>query len=227
MPVRPGEQIGLGQPTPSCIEVCTAAGAILNDEGRLLFPRAMVEDTIAKACRNLVLHGQDPKHDMEIGGKRVKTGRLAEARCPHDHEHLLATWHKGGKAEVDQAVAAAAKAWPDWSRMDWQDRAHFLAVAAKAMRQVLLDQVKYDHAAKRARKDVTLVTHHLEQVAPADFCDLDDALRRLSEIDEGLAQIVELKFFSGMSNPEIAAYTRTSESTVKRQWRAARAWLLD
>ncbi|MEZ5552897.1 MAG: ECF-type sigma factor [Pseudomonadales bacterium] len=110
---------------------------------------------------------------------------------------------------------------------DWQDRAHFLAVAAKAMRQVLLDQVKYDHAAKRARKDVTLVTHHLEQVAPADFCDLDDALRRLSEIDEGLAQIVELKFFSGMSNPEIAAYTRTSESTVKRQWRAARAWLLD
>lgn len=110
---------------------------------------------------------------------------------------------------------------------DWQDRAHFLAVAAKAMRQVLLDQIKYDHAAKRARKDVTLATHHLEQLAPANFCDLDDALHRLTAIDEGLAQIVELKFFSGMSNPEIAAYTRTSESTVKRQWRAARAWLLD
>ena len=71
------EQIGLGQPTPSCIEVCTAAGAILNDEGRLLFPRAMVEDTIAKACRNLVLHGQDPKHDMEIGGKHYHVRLLA------------------------------------------------------------------------------------------------------------------------------------------------------
>ncbi|MEZ5063165.1 MAG: L-glutamate gamma-semialdehyde dehydrogenase [bacterium] len=67
---------------------------------------------------------------LEIGGKRVKTGRLGEARCPHDHEHLLATWHKGGKAEVDQAVAAAAKAWPDWSRMDWQDRAAIFLKAA-------------------------------------------------------------------------------------------------
>ena len=73
------EQIGLGQPTPSCIEYCTAAGAILNEEGRLLFPRAMVEDTIAKACRNLVLCGQDPKHDMEIGGKRVYYGTAGAA----------------------------------------------------------------------------------------------------------------------------------------------------
>jgi trimethylamine--corrinoid protein Co-methyltransferase len=73
------EEIGLGQPIPSCVEVCTKAGAILGDDGRLKFPRALVEDTIAMACRDLVLFGRDPKHDMEIGGKRVYYGTAGAA----------------------------------------------------------------------------------------------------------------------------------------------------
>jgi trimethylamine---corrinoid protein Co-methyltransferase len=73
------EEIGLGQPIPSCVEVCTKAGAILGDDGRLKFPRALVEDTIAMACRDLVLFGRDPRHDMEIGGKRVYYGTAGAA----------------------------------------------------------------------------------------------------------------------------------------------------
>jgi trimethylamine---corrinoid protein Co-methyltransferase len=73
------EQIGMADAIPSCIEVCTAAGAILNDQGRLIFPRALVEDTLAKAARRFPLHGQDPQHDMEPWGKRVYFGTAGAA----------------------------------------------------------------------------------------------------------------------------------------------------
>ena len=73
------EQIGLADAIPSCIEVCTAAGAVMNDKGRLLFPRALVEDTLAKAARRFPLHGQDPQHDLEPWGKRVYFGTAGAA----------------------------------------------------------------------------------------------------------------------------------------------------
>ncbi|MBZ0268768.1 L-glutamate gamma-semialdehyde dehydrogenase [bacterium] len=94
---------------------------------------------------------------LVIGGKRVKTGKLAECRCPHDHEHLLGRYHKAGKKEVEMAVDAAAKAWPEWSRMEWQDRAAIFLRAADLLagphRQILnaatmLGQSKTAHQAE-------------------------------------------------------------------------------
>ena len=73
------EQIGFADAIPSCIEMVTAAGGTLTDEGRLLMPRALVEDTLAKAARNFVLHGQDPKHDLEPWGKKVHFGTAGAA----------------------------------------------------------------------------------------------------------------------------------------------------
>ena len=73
------EQVGLADAIPSCIEVCTAAGAILTDAGRLLFPKALVEDTLAKAARRFPLHGQDPQLDLEPWGKRVYFGTAGAA----------------------------------------------------------------------------------------------------------------------------------------------------
>src|SRR5499427_5432212 len=73
------EQVGLADAIPSCIEVCTAAGAILNEQGRLIFPRALVEDTLARAARRFPLHGQDPQHDLEPWGKRVYFGTAGAA----------------------------------------------------------------------------------------------------------------------------------------------------
>jgi len=72
------ENIGLSQAIPSCIEICTAAGARYADE-RLFFPRSLIEDTVANAARNIVLHGQDPKHDMELAGNRVYFGTAGAA----------------------------------------------------------------------------------------------------------------------------------------------------
>ena len=73
------ETIGLGNPIPSCIEVTTAAGAFVNPEGRLCFPRALVEDTIAGAWRNGILCGRDPRHDLQPGGQRVYFGTAGAA----------------------------------------------------------------------------------------------------------------------------------------------------
>lgn len=73
------ETIGLGNAIPSCIEVTTAAGAFVNAAGRLCFPRELVEDTIAGAARNITLHGRDPRHDMQPGGKRVYFGTAGAA----------------------------------------------------------------------------------------------------------------------------------------------------
>ncbi len=73
------ETIGLSDAIPSCIELVTAAGGRLTDEGRLLFPRALVEDTIAKAARRLTVHAQDHKHDMEVWGTKVHFGTAGAA----------------------------------------------------------------------------------------------------------------------------------------------------
>ena len=73
------EQIGFANPIPGCVEVLTAAGARLSDEGRLVIPRALVEDTLAKAARNIVLHAADPALDMELSGTRVHFGTAGAA----------------------------------------------------------------------------------------------------------------------------------------------------
>ena len=73
------EKIGLSQAIPSCIELVTKAGGKYTDEGRLTFPRALVEDTIADACRDYVLCGQDPKHDMELTGSKIYFGTAGAA----------------------------------------------------------------------------------------------------------------------------------------------------
>jgi trimethylamine--corrinoid protein Co-methyltransferase len=73
------EQIGFADPIPSCVELLTAAGCHLSAEGRLLFPRALVEDTIAKAARRFALHGQEPRHDMEPWGTSVYFGTAGAA----------------------------------------------------------------------------------------------------------------------------------------------------
>ncbi|MFQ6023023.1 MAG: trimethylamine methyltransferase family protein [Acidiferrobacterales bacterium] len=73
------EKIGLSEGIPSCVELITKAGGRLSDEGRLLFPRALVEDTVANAARNFVLHGQDPSHDMELKDTKLYFGTAGAA----------------------------------------------------------------------------------------------------------------------------------------------------
>lgn len=114
-------------------------------------------------------------------------------------------------------------------RMSPNDRTHFLALAATAMRQVLID-----HARKRARakrgKDYQFVTLSAEVVGKEDalaldILDLDQALTGLAALDERKARVVELSYFGGLTDAEIATTLDLSDSTVKRDLRSARAWL--
>ena len=110
----------------------------------------------------------------------------------------------------------------------WTSRAHFFAVAAKAMRQILANHARDRRAAKRSGEwnRVTLS----DAVTPTadrefDLVSLDEALAQLSELDERQARVVELRFFAEMNMKEIAHVMEVSVSTVEREWRMARAWL--
>lgn len=112
-------------------------------------------------------------------------------------------------------------------RMDIAGRTHFLSLSARVMRQVLIDEVRRFRAQKRQAPQV--LTQWNSEPSPANFDieDFNEALTRLESIDPERARIVEQRFFAGLTVEEIAAVTGVSESTVKRQWRVARAWLLD
>jgi RNA polymerase sigma factor (TIGR02999 family) len=108
-----------------------------------------------------------------------------------------------------------------------ENRAHFLGVASRLMRQILVDYARSRAAAKRGANcrvelDVSLV---LPQVRSADLVALDDALSGLTKLDEQQGRIVELRFFGGLATEEIADVLGISPSTVKRDWNVAKAWL--
>jgi RNA polymerase sigma-70 factor, ECF subfamily len=113
--------------------------------------------------------------------------------------------------------------------LDWRDRGHFFAVAARAMRQVLIGAARHRLAKKRIDGEFPLTLGEadlaVDTARPERLIALDDALERLAALDARQAQIVEYRFFAGLSVEETAAALGLSEPTVKRDWRAARAWI--
>ncbi len=110
-------------------------------------------------------------------------------------------------------------------RIAWNDCIHFLAVAATVMRQVLLDEVRKARALKRHAPTLQTLWPDSDRAA-LDIEALDEALTALHGVSPERAALVEMRFFGGLTAAEIALVQGTSERTVKRQWRAARAWLL-
>jgi RNA polymerase sigma-70 factor (ECF subfamily) len=115
-------------------------------------------------------------------------------------------------------------------KVEWASRAHFFAVSARLMRQILIDFARAQETAKRGKRTPHLDLSGIHEVAgetanPGDLIDLDSALAELSKLDERQAQVVELRYFGGLENGEIAAVLGISEPTVGRDWRVARAWL--
>ena len=115
----------------------------------------------------------------------------------------------------------------DQRPFDTENRAHFLAVASRLMRQILVDHARSHGAAKRgANRRVELDTSLVPpQVRSADVVALDDALNGLAKLDEQQGRIVEMRFFGGLATEEIAEVLDISPSTVKRDWNVAKAWL--
>jgi RNA polymerase sigma factor (TIGR02999 family) len=116
----------------------------------------------------------------------------------------------------------------DQSRVTWQNRAHFLGVAAQAMRRILINYAEQRRAQKRGG-DLVATTFD-EDLVPHDaradeLVDLDEALTRLQAVSPRQAAMVEYRFFGGLTHEEIAEVLRVSVPTVQRDWRLARAWL--
>jgi RNA polymerase sigma-70 factor (ECF subfamily) len=115
----------------------------------------------------------------------------------------------------------------DYERMQWQDRAHFFAVSAQVMRRILVEHARR-HNLKRGG-DVMHIS--LDEAAvvggdrPADLVALDDAMNALARLDARKAQVVEMRFFGGLSVGETAEVLKVSTVTVKRDWSTAKLWL--
>lgn len=175
---------------------------------------------------------------------------------PPDPTQLLTDWRSGDRAALDQLFAlvyddlrrraraqlrgggetltTTALVHETYlkliaaNRVTWQDRAHFLALASMAMRQVLVSYARRNRAAKRgggagtiSLEDVPIFTDS----GAEDLLSLDDALLKLAAVDDRLSRTVEMRFFGGLTVEETAEAVGVSVNTVKRDWDRAKAWL--
>ncbi len=115
----------------------------------------------------------------------------------------------------------------DQSRVEWKNRAHFFGIAAQMMRRILVDHARKHQADKRGGGEapLSLIESLIADEPDVDVVALDRALKDLEELDERQAQIVELRYFVGLTVEEIAELMEISPSTVKREWRTAKVWL--
>ena len=119
----------------------------------------------------------------------------------------------------------------DHTRINWQNRAHFLGMAATMMRQILIDHARKHRAGKRGGENENLQLEESIVIVAGeksmDLIALDDALKDLEKFDEFKSRLVELRYFGGLSVEETAEVLNVSEVTVKRHWRMAKAWLAE
>lgn len=114
----------------------------------------------------------------------------------------------------------------DLQRIEWRDRAHFIGIAAASMRRILVDHARKHQAGKRRGRKLQLRESIVVQPEPEpQLAELDEALDRLASLDPRQGRIVELRFFGGMTVEETARALDVSPTTVKREWRSAKAWL--
>lgn len=143
--------------------------------------------------------------------------------------HFMQGERPGRTVQTTALVHEAYLKLIDITNVDWQHRAHFFAIAAQIMRRILLDQARHRVAAKRGGAAPRV---NLDQVPDTGFgrarelIALDDALNALAQVDPRKAQVIELRFFGGLSVEETSEVLKVSPDTVMRDWRLARAWLL-
>jgi len=117
----------------------------------------------------------------------------------------------------------------DQRKVNWESRTHFFAIAAQAMRRILVDYARTKNRAKRGSGDIHLSLAAAEQIPTGersvDLIALDEALTRLEAFDKQQSRVVELRYFSGLSLEETASILNISRATAAREWDLARAWL--
>ncbi|MHC5210909.1 MAG: sigma-70 family RNA polymerase sigma factor [Planctomycetota bacterium] len=188
------------------------------------------------------MFSQDARHQESRGDVTRLLGDISAGRqgaseelMSHVYAELrsLAAWHLRGErtGHTLQATALVHEAWLRLALHDdvpWESRAHFLRVASRAMRRILIEHARRKQADKRGggRRRVPLEDVGVAAAeASLDLLALDEALTRLASIHERMSQVVELRYFGGLTVEETARVLDSSPMTVKRDWQAARAWL--
>jgi len=147
--------------------------------------------------------------------------RLAKRQMRGEHpDHTLQT-----TALINEAYLRLV----DLRNVQWQNRAHFFALCARLMRNILVDFARSRHYAKRGGGAQAVSLEESLVVSPSHSTDLvavDDALKGLAKVDDRKAQVVELRFFGGLTAEESAEVLKVSAETVRRDWRLAKVWLL-
>ncbi len=155
-------------------------------------------------------------------GDRAASDRLVEKAYPELHRIAEAHFRNERAGHLLQPTALVNEAWQKFVALDaveLSDRVHFFSFCSRLMRQILVD-----HARRRATHERVLSSMRIDR-EEENALDLDLALRKLEEAQPRAARVVELRYFGGMSNEEIARCLDVSLATVKRDWLAARAWL--
>src|SRR5689334_12451151 len=143
------------------------------------------------------------------------------------HRHLSGQ-RSGHTLQTTALVNEAYLRLADQTNARWQNRAHFFAVAARAMRQILVSYARSQQAQKRGGGAFKVDLDEAALVSPEEsrqIIDLHEALEQLSALDSRKAQVVELKYFGGLNYDEMAEVLKISPVTVRRDWRFAKAWL--
>lgn len=151
----------------------------------------------------------------------------------YDELHRLARRYmsrerKGHTLQTTALINEAYVRLVDQRNVQWANRSHFFAISAQIMRRILIDHARRHAYAKRgggARQVSLDETATVIQEDLAEFLRLDEALKSLAELDPRRSQVVELKYFGGLNNDEIAGVLKISKNTVIRDWNMARAWL--
>jgi RNA polymerase sigma factor (TIGR02999 family) len=142
--------------------------------------------------------------------------------------HYLSGQRSNHTLETTALVNEAYLRLADQTNLRWQNRAHFFAVAARAMRQILVSYARTQRAQKRGGGALKVDLNEAALVSPEqskEIVDLHEALEQLSTLDSRKAQVVELKYFGGLNYDEIAEVLKISRITARRDWEFAKVWL--
>jgi RNA polymerase sigma factor (TIGR02999 family) len=165
-------------------------------------------------------------------GEEAALDQLAPMVYKELRERAGAYMGRERRAVTLQATALANEAWlrlADVSNVNWQDRAHFFAVAAQMMRRILVDAARARVTDKRGGAAQRVNLDEIPDVSSGrdrELVAIDDALRMLAELDPRKAKVIELRFFGGLSVEETAAVLKISGQSVMRDWRLAKSWLM-
>jgi RNA polymerase sigma-70 factor (ECF subfamily) len=182
----------------------------------------MSEATSPNVTQLLVAWGKGDQHafDALMPEVRKELHRLAA--------HYMAEEPPGHDLQPTALINEAYLRLVDWKNIQWADRAHFFGMAANMMRRVLVDYARSRDRLKRGGEAIQVSfaeAANMPVPQSADVLALDKALRELEKIDSRKSQIVEMRFFGGLSQEETSEALHVSVATVRRDWSLARAWL--